>query len=215
MAWDNTLKLTDVAIVFATLIGPILAIQAQKWLEASRAIKERQRWIFRTLMATRAERLSAQHVQALNAISIEFYGNSKQLKEINEKWKIYFSHFLVPTSTEGWQTKFNDLFINLLHEIAKYLGYEFSRVALEKEFYAPNAHNTQQTEQELIRKGLAELFSGKFSIPMDVKSVPVTPEATKQQDDLQKAILSWLSGKSAVPVTIKESEENPKKEPNK
>ncbi|MFZ4655024.1 MAG: DUF6680 family protein [Methylococcaceae bacterium] len=65
MGW--TVKITDIAIVFATLCGPVLAVQAQKWLEHGRAIKERRLWIFRTLIATRASRLSASHVDALNA----------------------------------------------------------------------------------------------------------------------------------------------------
>ena len=31
MQWDWNLRITDVAIVVATIAGPILAIQAQKW----------------------------------------------------------------------------------------------------------------------------------------------------------------------------------------
>ena len=33
------IKLTDALIILATLIGPILAIQTQKWLERRREIK--------------------------------------------------------------------------------------------------------------------------------------------------------------------------------
>ena len=30
MNWDLTIKLTDIAIVLAALLGPVLAVQAQK-----------------------------------------------------------------------------------------------------------------------------------------------------------------------------------------
>ena len=84
MTIDWTLKATDVAIVFATIVGPVLAVQAQKWLERSRAIRDRRMRIFRVLMSTRAARLSANHVEALNAISIEFYGSKGRLRAIVE-----------------------------------------------------------------------------------------------------------------------------------
>ena len=61
MTFDWNFKITDIAIVFATLFGPILAVQAQKWLERNREIKQRRAWIFRTLMATRATTLSPVH----------------------------------------------------------------------------------------------------------------------------------------------------------
>jgi len=52
-----SIRMADLAIVFATLLGPVLAVQAQKWLEKTRAINERRNFIFRVLMATRATRL--------------------------------------------------------------------------------------------------------------------------------------------------------------
>ncbi len=55
---DWTFRIADVAIVFATFMGPVVAVQAQKWLEKSRAINDRRNHIFRVLMATRAARLS-------------------------------------------------------------------------------------------------------------------------------------------------------------
>jgi hypothetical protein len=64
---------SDWAIVSATLLGPILAVQAQKWLERWRDYRNRKMWVFQTLMATRAARLEAEHVRALNMIDLVFY----------------------------------------------------------------------------------------------------------------------------------------------
>ncbi len=33
VAWDWTIKITDLAIVAATFFGPIVAVQAQRWLD--------------------------------------------------------------------------------------------------------------------------------------------------------------------------------------
>ena len=53
--------------------------------------------------------------------------------------------------------------------------YEFNRVEISKEIYAPEGHYVIESDQEIIRRGLAKLFSGEFAIPMDVKSIPADP----------------------------------------
>jgi cytochrome bd-type quinol oxidase subunit 1 len=64
----------DWLIVASTLLGPILAVQAQKWVEVFRERRGRKLWVVQQLMATRAARVSAEHVQALNMIDLVFYG---------------------------------------------------------------------------------------------------------------------------------------------
>ena len=66
----------DWLIVLATIAGPILAVQAQKAVEALRERRGRKERVFAQLMATRAARLSAEHVQALNTIDLVFFGSS-------------------------------------------------------------------------------------------------------------------------------------------
>jgi hypothetical protein len=82
MTIDWTFRVGELAIVFATLLGPVLAVQAQKWIERAREKTQRKIAIFRTLMATRATFLSPAHVEALNAIPIEFYGNKKNHRPV-------------------------------------------------------------------------------------------------------------------------------------
>ena len=65
----------DWIIALATLLGPILAVQAQKWIEGVREQRTRKLRVFTQLMATRAARLSAEHVQAINMIDLVFYGS--------------------------------------------------------------------------------------------------------------------------------------------
>ena len=63
--------------IAAIILGPILAVQAQKWIERKSTRKERRLALFKALMSTRATRLSPLHVEALNMIDIEYYDNQK------------------------------------------------------------------------------------------------------------------------------------------
>jgi hypothetical protein len=206
MNFDWTIKIADVAIIFATILGPIFAVQAQKFLEKGREVKQRRAWLFRTLMATRATTLSSSHVEALNAVPIEFYGKDKKLKEIINKWKAYLDHLHKDTEASGWDEKRQELLVDLLHTMAIFLGYEFNTVEIANEIYSPKGHAWIETDQEIIRKGLARLLSGQLALPMEVKSFPSDPAALKEQDELRRLLLNWLNGKSAVAVDIKPTE---------
>lgn len=211
MQFDWTIKIADLAIVFATLMGPILAIQAQKLLERKRALDERRMLIFRMLMATRAARLAPQHVEALNSVPIEFYGKDKKLRAIVAAWKSYIDHMGVTIgeggmSQEVWNKTCNDFFFDLLSLMAEFLGYEFNRVELSKEVYSPKGHYWIESDQEIIRKGLAKMFSGELALPMDIKNFPVDNDALQEQAEIRKAALKWFAGDSSVGVEIKQGD---------
>ena len=78
------MTISDWLVIVIILLAPLLAIQTQKYIENSREKKARKMKIFRTLMATRGNPLSPQHVEALNMIDIEFYEN----KKIVDGWKL-------------------------------------------------------------------------------------------------------------------------------
>jgi hypothetical protein len=171
------IKSTDVLIILATLIGPVLAVQAQKWLERGREIKNGQLRVFKTLMATRAVNLSPAHVEALNAVPIEFYGKSSQLKTINIKWKIYFEHLLLNVQTfANWEEKRRELLYDLLLVMSRHLEYDFDEIEIKK-VYAPQGHQVIETDQEIIRAGFAALFRGQASLPIEIKNSPSNYES--------------------------------------
>lgn len=198
-----TFEMADVAIVFATLTGPILAVQAQKWLEKSRAIEDRRNQIFRVLMATRAARLSPGHVEALNAIPVEFYGHGSKLKAINDDWHAYLDT-LTNTQLEGQvlAVERQKAFLDMLYKMSAYLGYNFNRSELEKDVYYPTGHRVIEDDQELIRRGFAAVFKGELAIPMAVKEFPATVDETTfdNQAALAKLLMEWLEGQRAVKV---------------
>lgn len=201
MISDWNIKISDVAIVFATVLGPILAVQIQKFLERRRAAEERRLVIFRTLMATRASSLSPEHVAALNAIPIEFYGDKPEFAEIRGIWKQYIEHlYKKAVNPEVWGEKRQDLFNDLLFAIAKSLNYSFDKAALSREIYSPIAHAEIEREQEVIRKGIVKILSGEAALPLDIISLPVSEEEAQEQQELRKRLIAVLAGASALRV---------------
>ena len=88
------MRLVDWLTITAILLGPIIAIRITRYLEKGRDDYARKERIFKTLMATRATRLSGDHVQALNMIDIEFYEKKKwkrngRNRAVVEAWMEY------------------------------------------------------------------------------------------------------------------------------
>lgn len=183
---EQVIRAGEWLTVLAAIIGPILAVQAQKWIEISRVKRARKDEIFRVLMATRAARLSPEHVQALNMINIAFYGTrflgfrwqSAAEKTVCRSWRDYFdsldidnSKFTEDQNSRLFDTRLNK-FIVLLSDIAAAQNYDFDAVELRRHMYSPNAHGKIEAEHDAIRSGLARIVSGERPLSMEVISFP-------------------------------------------
>jgi len=187
------IRWADIAIIFATLLGPVLAVQVQKFLEHRREVLSRRIWIFRTLMATRAAKLSPAHVEAINAIPIEFYGGSRKYNSIREAWRQYMGHLNDTQMDQNiWLTRGQDLFINLLKEISIALKYQFDKEELSKEIYLPKAHNIIENEQEFIRRNVVKLLSGEQPIAIDLRSINADPQAIREWTEIRQLAIHYL-----------------------
>lgn len=163
------MTISDWAIVLATFFGPIAAVQVQRIVDGFREKGDRRLAIYRTLMATRLSILSPDHVNALNAIPIDFHGDRK----IMDLWEEYYEHMAKDTMDQNlWGQKRAELFVALISEIGKRLRYDFNNVDLQK-IYSPKAHGAIEKAQLTIIDGLASILEGKRHIKMDVMSFPV------------------------------------------
>lgn len=151
-----------IAIILSTLLGPVFAVQAQKWLEQNREQKDRRLQIFRTLMQTRSSTTSPLHVEALNSIPVEFYGKSKKQRAVVTAWRDLLHHLSFGDPNQDiWHLKHKDLLIDLLGALAKCLNYDFARVELQRDIYFPVAHQRLEERQAIISDGLAKLLVGE------------------------------------------------------
>lgn len=208
------MDLKDWLIVAAALLGPILAVQAQKAVEGIRERRNRKAWVFQRLMATRAARISPDHVQALNMIDIVFYGRrivgvqrrTKSEQTVLDAWREYHDHLSTKAEGDGlqlWHAKGDELFVNLLHAIALDVGFRFDRVQLKKGAYSPIAHGDLEFEQSAMRKLALRVLAGENALKMNVVSLPIDDAAVKAQDELRTKLMSVLDGEAALTVQTK------------
>ncbi|WP_146140171.1 DUF6680 family protein [Alsobacter soli] len=179
MADDALFRLSDAAIVLATLIGPVVAVQVQKYVERRSEARSRQMRVFEDLMATRASRLAPKHVDALNAIPITFYGSKPKLVAIRNEWNDLLAHFgdkeKQALNRDAWQGEQIPKLVSLLFSISEYLGFNFSKADIERGIYAPQGHALVEEEQHIIRNGFANIFRGKVPFPVLVFQYPPPP----------------------------------------
>lgn len=177
--------------IAAIIIGPILAVQVEKFLQRNRDSKYRRLNIFKTLMATRGSSLSFAHVEALNRIDLEFSANNKYVKVI-AAWKEYFDNLGHKKETKEeltiWVARNEELLANLLYEMGQSLGYKFDKVLIKRNIYSPIGHAKVEQENELIRKGLLDIINFDSSIPMTLIN---DEDAIKKQQELQDAMLLY------------------------
>ncbi len=224
------LKSSDWIIAISTLLGPILAVQAQKVLERATENRRYKLQIFNILMATRATRVAPDHVQALNRIDLTFSGrkffglidwqNSLE-KEVINSWRNYHDKLNERVQDESnqaavnaWIEKSDDLFIDLLQAIAKSLRFKFNRVQLKRGIYYPRAHSDGESRQEAIQQNLFRILSGNQALRMDVAGFPLSQvsidaqqafqkSVVDGQQSLQKAFASVIAPDGSIRVTAK------------
>lgn len=175
----------DIIMTAAVIIGPILAVRAQKVVESLCEKRERRMRIFRTLMSTRAERLNKEHVQSLNMIDIEFYGRvipiirtryqTNKEQAVTHAWKMYNNHLNRRSeydTLEPWIKKNDELFVELIYAMSQCLSYDYDKVQLERDCYRPQAHDDYEQSQLKLLTGLEKVVSGERPMPMYVVNFP-------------------------------------------
>ncbi len=163
------MTIADWLMIAAVLLGPIIAVQLTRHLDNKKEERERKLQVFKTLMATRSYAVSWDHVGALNRIDLEFDKDDKKEKAVIEAWKAYLDLLRDGSiSSEQWNIKRIDLFVELLHKMAQVLDYDFDKTHIKNSSYSPEAHGNIEEEQKALRTGLIEVLAGKRSIPMTV-----------------------------------------------
>lgn len=198
---------TDTLLIFATILGPILAVQAQKWIERATERRRGQLQVFYWLMASRATRLSNEHVQALNRIELEFRGKSTKEKAVRDAWRLYADKLNerfddTEISLANWASSRDLLFTELMFKMSAALGFDFDRVQIMRGVYYPRGHGELEDRQRKILVSLEQLLEGDRSLPVALTSIPTSPEAAKLQTQLTEKMTSAYTEDGALKVKI-------------
>jgi hypothetical protein len=200
---------TDAVLALCTLLGPVFAVQAQKWVERSREAQRRKLAVFEDLMTTRGDLLSFQHKRALNMIDFAFHNNWTVINA----WHNYFDHLKTWPELEEGQAQPSEeakklhfkererLFYSMLKHMAVAVNFELDDRTLERGFYSPIAHAELEGDNLKIRKGLIGLLGGEQPLKMDVVRFALDPTAVAAQVDLQQKLASTIES-GAMRVTV-------------
>lgn len=177
---DYSFKLTDLTIIFATIIGPILAVWASEWRQQRKTEHDRKEWVFRTLMSTRGAKLRQEHVAAIN--HIEFAFPRKSCPGIDDARTLYRKHLKHSDSIaedaavrQAWGNKVNDLFAELLFLMARDLKVPFTKTEITEDSYIPDAHLYGEIEWQEIRNLALQVL--KHGRPINFRPIIETPAA--------------------------------------
>jgi hypothetical protein len=167
------MELKDWLEIVAILLSPFIAVFVQRKIDEMKEHSGRRRWVFHMLMATRGNKLSPQHVEALNSIDLVFTDHSDTA--ILQKWKEYFDHLNQTTRTDDpdvaaktavWRDRADELLTNLLEVMGRALGYKFDKVTIKRGVYTPQGHGEEQLDQYIIRKSMVDIMTGKKGFPV-------------------------------------------------
>jgi hypothetical protein len=160
--------------VIAILLAPLIALRVSQWLNQKKDAENRKMEIFRKLMATRAVGLSPIHVEALNGIDVEFSQENNKTRAVFEAWKEYRDHLSMAATIKAdekekwtnWNVKKEDLLAELLHKMSVRMGFNFDKVYIKRGHYYPKGYIDVETEQRIIRQGLASIFKKEAAFPV-------------------------------------------------
>jgi Family of unknown function (DUF6680) len=145
--------------IAAILLGPILAVATQLWMQARKAQRDAKLWVFNQLMAHRAQPINVNFVQAFNLIDAVFYNSA----EVRQKRK----DFMDVAGLEGRDLtaqeleKIKDLVAEMLAKMGNDLGFEFDHTEIKNTGYYPKGFVQIDTEQAAVRAKVIEVLDGK------------------------------------------------------
>lgn len=186
MAWDWTIKITDIIMVVAIVAGPIIAVRITEVMRHRKDARDRKVHIFRTLMATRSAQLAAMHIEALNLVELEFHSTKHQERRVLDAGRLYVDHlrdYLYPKET--WVARKNELLVDLLYEMSVALGYNFDKVQIKAGSYYPSGYEEAEYENLQTRKLWLEILKGNKKLPISSEPSP-SPVALQSAEQPEK-----------------------------
>jgi uncharacterized protein DUF6680 len=152
----------DWVTVFAVVIGPVLALFAQRVLDLIREKKNRRVELYLTIMSLRATWLHPDSLRALNSIDTIF--SKKREQKIRDAWAELLRHTSSHKGTSDeearvWNERLLDLRVDLYQLIGNAVKYRQTVAYIKNSIYAPQYHVDAELEQIQIRKQFAKAIT--------------------------------------------------------
>jgi hypothetical protein len=188
MTWDWTIKVTDIIMVIALLLGPVIAVQITEYLRNQKDSRSRKVHIFRTLMATRSAQLAAMHIEALNLVELEFQDGQRSSKRVVDAGRLYIAHLSDRNYPKDmWPARKNELLVDLLYEMSTTLGYNFDKVQIKAGSYYPSGYEETENDNFEIRKLWLDILKGKNKLPTTTEFINI-PAPTLEKKNIKDTV---------------------------
>jgi hypothetical protein len=155
----------DWITVAAILLGPVLALFAQRLLDWMREKKQRRVQLYVTAMSLRGTWLHSDSVRALNSIDTIF--DKRGDKPVRDAWERVIKHANTPmpdrqaqpNENKAWLDRLLDLRVDLYQLLGAAVGYDHTIDYIKTQLYVPQYHVDVELEQTMIRKQFAKAIT--------------------------------------------------------
>ncbi len=171
------MTIDQIITVIAIIVSPIIAVIITLWHQSRSEQRDHKFQLFQTLMRRRkdAYSVSQEWVDALNLIDVIFHDNQKAV----ELWHAYHDKLYQKDRDFAEEGR---IYLNLLHELAKDLGYNNIQQTDIDRFYQPIGLGDQTALNEALKKEhLAYLKNSN-----ELVNAQVNPSLTRAEYDSQK-----------------------------
>lgn len=177
----------DWAVVFATLVGPILAVLVTLWAQARDNRRRNRMELFSNMMRSRRNPTAIEFVGSLNLVPVHFHADRQVIAKYGELIALF--------EDSAWRSKdleairrINDKVETstayLLSAMSKALGVPIEQLAILKGAYAPQGWADEEQEQKGLRLDLRRVLTGErplVVLPLDPRPAhPTKSEGTPE-----------------------------------
>ncbi|WP_218081247.1 DUF6680 family protein [Anthocerotibacter panamensis] len=156
--FDWSVRVTDIIMVVAVLVGPIIAVAITLWTQDRQEKSKAKRDLFLLLMGERQHLvISYQVARALNTIDVVFSGCAPVL----QAWHKYYELLSQPPSQLRVHT-----WLELLTAMASELGYSIRQTDLDK-FYLPQGHADDLDFQREVGREWLRVLKATHSLSIE------------------------------------------------
>jgi len=148
--------------VAAIVLGPVLALFAQRGLDLLRERKKKRLDLYLTVMSLRAMWFHPDSIKAHNLIDTIF--DRKSDKPIRDAWAAVIVHLTTRRPQDqdgaaGWDNRALDLRVDLYQVMGTAVGYNHTVDYIKTQIYAPEYHKKAELDLIKIREQLTKVIS--------------------------------------------------------
>lgn len=194
-------------LIAAAVVGTAAVFQVRQWVRRAQARMRRRRDLFQVLIVTSAEKMSADHVRALNMIDLEFDGirafgqhvQSNLEKRVCERWHTYRDHLnrrapVGDSALRQWAQNGDELLVSLLVTMSASLGEDFTAEQIGRWVRMPRERPDAELSVRQIRDRFSDVVRAGRVAAHDIADEVAEPEMVARQMSIQKHFLSEAGG---------------------